>query len=328
MISLVQLLQETFIFEGGKVFKDTEYYTANIDQGNIVMTVQKFTEALGELFKNKKGSFAVLSKPENWLGSTGRKQVPNEKSGLIEAGDIDIAYSGDNFIKNGIIDLEGWGIGEEEYKQVYEAVKSKAKTATEDQIKTTALLRVLVSKIEQANTDLQVNGKSTSSGALHFSFPQYNVSGKKLTQRAQIDLDTGDLDWLTFRNNANISYEEEKEGIKRLHRGQLMLAMFSTAGYTFKSGIGLVDKVTKQPLGKTPAEAVEAFNTHYKPNQPLTRDILSNYEDLLKYVNTNMKGNDLTTTMNTYLRKLEIPNEYIPAHMKQWKASQEKNKTK
>jgi hypothetical protein len=124
------------------------------------------------------------------------------------------------------------------------------------------------------------------------------------------------LDWLTFRNNANISYEEEKEGIKRLHRGQLMLAMFSTAGYTFKSGIGLVDKVTKQPLGKTPAEAVEAFNTHYKPNQPLTRDILSNYEDLLKYVNTNMKGNDLTTTMNTYLRKLEIPNEYIPAHMK------------
>jgi len=328
MISLVQLLQETCIFEGGKVFKDTEYYTANIDQGNIVMTVQKFAEALGELFKNKKGSFAVLSKPENWLGSTGKNQLPNKKSGVIETGDIDIAYSGDNFISNGIVDLKGWGVDEKEYNQIYNTVKSRAITATEDQIKTTALLRVLVSKIEQANTDLQVNGKSTSSGALHFSFPQYNVSGKKLTQRAQIDLDTGDLDWLAFRNNADISIDQEREGIKRLHRGQLMLAMFSTAGYTFKSGIGLIDKNTKELIGKTPAESIDAFNANYKPNQPLTRNILSNYEDLLKYINTNMKGNDLTTTMNTYLRQLEIPNEYIPAHMKQWKASQEKNKTK
>lgn len=326
MIKLTSILK-TILLEGGKVFQGTEYHTANVDQGNIEMTVQKFSEALGDLFQNKRQSFAALSDSKNWLGSTGKKKVPNEKSGVIEAGDIDLAYSGDNFIKDGIVDLKGWGIDEEEYKQVYEAVKSKARTATEEQMKTTALLRILVSKIEKANTDLHVTGKSTGGGVLHFSFPQYNAKGDKLQQRAQIDLDTGDLNWLTFRNNADISYEEEKEGIKRLHRGQLMLAMFSTAGYTFKSGIGLVDKVTKQPLGKTPAEAVEAFNTHYKPNQPLTIEILSNYADLLKYVNANMKGDDLATTMNTYLRQLEIPKEYIPAHMKQWKAEQEKYKT-
>jgi len=323
MIKLTSILK-SILLEGGKVFQGTEYHTANVDQGNIEMTVQKFSEAKGDLLQNKTQSFAALSDSKNWLGPTGKKKVPNEKRGVIEAGDIDLAYLGHNFIKNGIVDLEGWGIGEEEYKQVYEAVKSKARTATEEQMKTTALLRILVSRIEEANTDLHVTGKSTGGGVLHFSFPQYNAKGDKLPQRAQIDLDTGDLDWLTFRNNADISYEEEKEGIKRLHRGQLMLAMFSTAGYTFKSGIGLVDKVTKQPLGKTPAEAVEAFNTHYKPNQPLTLQILSNYEDLVKYVEANMKGEDYVTTMNTYLRQLEIPNEYIPAHMQKWKAEQEK----
>jgi hypothetical protein len=327
MIKLLSLFKD-HILEGGKVFKDTEYDTANIDQGDIEMTVRKFSEALGSLFPNKKASFAALNDRKNWLGSTGKKQVPNEQ-GKIEAGDIDLAYSGDNFIQNGVVDLEGWKISEKDYTEKYDTVKSKAKTATEEQMKTTALLRILVSRIEKdTETDLHVTGKSTGGGVLHFSFPQYNAEGKKLEQRAQIDLDTGDLKWLTFRNNADVSYEEEKEGIKRLHRGQLMLAMFSTAGYTFKSGVGLVDKETKKiSAGKTPAEAVEAFNKTYKPKQPLTMAILSNYGDLLKYVEANMRGEDLTTTMNAYLRQLEIPNEYIPAHMRKWKADQEKKKT-
>jgi hypothetical protein len=336
MIKLLSLFKE-IIREGGNVFTDDDSKTANIEQVNIAKTVEEFVKAMSKIFPKKAQSFNELNNDKNWLGSTGRKQVArNEKGevdpeeGKITSGDIDLAYSSNNFFSGDNVKWEEWGFTKDKYTDMYNAVKSRAKTAKEEQMRVTALLRLIIQKIEEiekrTDTDLKVAGKSTSSGALHFSFPQYNQAGEKLSTRAQIDLDVGDLEWLTFRNNANITKTQEEEGIKRLHRGQLMLALFATAGYTFKAGIGLVDTPTKkQPLGSTPAEAIETFNKKYKPKQPLTREILDNYDQLVTYVENNLKTEeDYNTTMSKYLRELNRTSAYIPKHVQNWIEQQAK----
>ena len=199
MIKLLSLFKE-IIREGGNVFTDDDSKTADIEQVNIAKTVEEFVKAMSAIFTNeeKKKSFEKLNDQSNWLGSTGRKQVArNEKGkvdpekGKITSGDIDLAYSSNNFFSGDNVDWEGWGFTKDEYTDMYNAVKGRAKTATEEQMRVTALLRLIIQKIEErkTDTDLKVAGKSTSSGALHFSFPQYNQAGEKLSTRAQIDLD-------------------------------------------------------------------------------------------------------------------------------------------
>jgi len=94
MISLVGLLKEIYLNEGGNVFKNTEYDTQNIDKDNIAPTIKKFIEDLGKIFPNKKSTFNSLNDTSNWLGSTGRKP---------QSGDVDLAYSSEYFFKNGKI---------------------------------------------------------------------------------------------------------------------------------------------------------------------------------------------------------------------------------
>ena len=189
MIKLLSLFKE-IIREGGNVFTDDDSKTADIEQVNIAKTVEEFVKAMSAIFtdEKKKESFEKLNDPSNWLGSTGRKQVArNEKGevdpekGKITSGDIDLAYSSNNFFSGDNVDWNGWGFTKDEYTDMYNAVKSRAKTAKEEQMRVTALLRLIVNKLNNTSgTDLKVTGKSTSSGALHFSFPQYNQAGKNL----------------------------------------------------------------------------------------------------------------------------------------------------
>ena len=57
MISLISLLKELYLNEGGNVFKNTEYDTENILLANIEPTIKKFVEDLSKIFPDKK----------NWL---------------------------------------------------------------------------------------------------------------------------------------------------------------------------------------------------------------------------------------------------------------------
>ena len=109
MISLVKLLNEILIKEGGNVFKNSEYDAQNILLNNIQPTVNKFVEDLSRLFPSKKLSFKELTNKSNWLGSTGRKS---------ESGDVDLAYSSDNFFVNGKPDTKGWGLDENEFNTI------------------------------------------------------------------------------------------------------------------------------------------------------------------------------------------------------------------
>ena len=91
MISLIELLREILVNEGGNVFKNTEYNTENILLADIEPTLKKFVADLGNVFPNKKSTFAQLSNKSNWLGSTGNKP---------QSGDVDVAYSSEYFFKD------------------------------------------------------------------------------------------------------------------------------------------------------------------------------------------------------------------------------------
>jgi len=301
MISLVRLLNEILIKEGGNVFKNSEYDAQNILLNNIQPTVNKFVEDLGRLFPGKKPSFKELTNKSNWLGSTGRKP---------ESGDVDLAYSSDNFFVNGKPDIKGWGLDENEFNTLYEKLKKASRVATVEQIQIKALVQLIVKKINSGGGDLFSSDKASSAGSIHFSYPQYTPSGERLDTRAQLDLDIGDMDWLKFRFNSDLPKEDPQ--IKGLHRGQLMLAMFAATGYTFKSGKGFVRKDTGEIIADKPQSAMKVFNDEYKPKQPLTLEIINNYNQLMDYIKNNLKPEDRDAILNMFKEALRRADAYVP----------------
>jgi len=304
MISLVGLLKEIYLNEGGNVFKNTEYDTQNIDKDNIAPTIKKFVEDLGKIFPNKKSTFNSLNDTSNWLGSTGRKP---------QSGDVDLAYSSEYFFKNGKIDIEGWGVDTNEYNNLYEKFKKSSRTATDEQVQIRALLDTVVNKINNTGGDLFASNKATNGGTIHFSYPQYALTGEKLDLRTQLDLDSGDMDWLKFRYNSELP--EDNPQIKGLHRGQLMLAMFAVLGYTFKSGKGFIRKETGEIIADKPQGALETFNQEYQPPQPLTLEIINNYDKLMDYIKNNLKIEDQSKILDLFKEALKRAGAYTPENI-------------
>jgi|694.fasta_scaffold110366_3 hypothetical protein len=301
MVSLINLLKEIYLTEGGNVFKNTEYDTENILLANIEPTIKKFVEDLGRLFPNKKSTFNSLNDKSNWLGSTGNKP---------QSGDVDLAYSSEYLFKDGKADTKGWGVDQNEFNTLYEKYKKSSRSATDEAIQVRALLDLIISKINNASGDMFGSNKATNGGTLHFSYPQYDTSGKKLDSRAQLDIDTGDMDWLKFRYNSELP--KDNPNIKGLHRGQLMLAMFAATGYTFKSGKGFIRKETGEIIANKPQEALEVFNQEYKSKEPLTLEIVNNYDKLMNYINNNLKPEDQTKTLDLFRDALKRAGAYIP----------------
>jgi hypothetical protein len=301
MISLIKLLKEIYLNEGGNIFKNTEFDTDDISLNNIAPTIKKFVEDLSKIFPNKKSTFAGLADKSNWLGSTGNKP---------QSGDVDIAYSSEHFFKDGQADTKGWGIDSNEYSQLYEKNKKAARSATDDQIQLKSLIQLIVKKINSAGGDLFASDKASNAGSIHFSYPQYSSTGELLSSRAQLDIDIGDMDWLKFRFNSELPKDDPN--IKGLHRGQLMLAMFAATGYTFKSGKGFIRKETGETIADKPQGALEIFNIEYKPKSPLTLDIINNYDKLMNYIKNNLKPEDKDKTLNMFKEALRRAGAYVP----------------
>lgn len=299
MISLIKILK-TIITEGGNVFTGTEYDTDDILLNNIKPTIDEFVSTLSSIFPKKKSTFTSLSDSSNWLGSTGKKP---------KSGDVDLAYSSEYFFKDGQIDTEGWGVDQNEYTQLYEKNKKAARSASDEQIQVKSLIQLIVKKINGSGKDIHANDKAANGGTIHFSYPQYSDS-EKLDINAQLDLDTGDLDWLKFRYNSELP--DDNQEIKGLHRGQLMLAMFAATGYTFKSGKGFVRKETGDILGDKPQDAIDVFNNEYKPKQPLDLKITSNYNKLMDYVKNNLDPEDKENTLKMFAEALRRAKAYVP----------------
>lgn len=301
MVSLVKLLNEILVGEGGNIFKNSEYETQNIPLNNIQPTLDKFIGDLNRLFPAKNSSFKELLNKDNWLGSTGRKS---------ESGDVDLAYSIDNFFINGEPDIKGWGIDENEFNTLFEKFKKSSRTATIEQIQVKALVVLIVKKINSKGSDLFASDKASGAGSIHFSYPQYSPNGEKLDIKSQFDLDIGDIDWLKFRFNSELPKDDPQ--IKGLHRGQLVLAMFATTGYTYKSGKGFIRKTTRETIADKPQGAMEVFNKEYNPNQPLTLEIINSYSKLMDYVKNNLKPEDKESTLKMFREALRRADAYVP----------------
>ena len=118
------------------------------------------------------------------------------------------------------------------------------------------------------------------------------------------------MDWLKFRFNSDLPKEDPQ--IKGLHRGQLMLAMFAATGYTFKSGRGFIRKETGEIIADKPQGTIEFFNKEYNPKQPLTLEIINNYNKLMTYIKANLKPEDQTKTLDMFKEAVRRAGAYVP----------------
>jgi len=145
MISLVQLLQEICIFEGGNVFSTT----SSIKKENIQPTLEKFTIELKQIYPKIDFKF-------NTLGSVGKKD---------ESGDIDLGMSVDQFMtKDGTPLLDNWNIDKAEFDALYEKIRKRTRSATETQSKLRAMLELAAIDIEKNSQFIDTDIKAAING--------------------------------------------------------------------------------------------------------------------------------------------------------------------
>lgn len=275
---------------GGNVF-----VTARpIKKEYIKPTLLEFFKQLTEVFPKAGPYFRGMKT----LGSVGKKDY---------SGDIDLALSGDAF-KN----IEDWGLDATYVQQLFDGFKKRAKTSSDDQLMKRAVIVAIAQKIEESGKEIGVDVKGSSAGALFMAFPQYDEQGNKLEESVQIDINVGDVDWLSFAYYS----DAYKGNIKGLHRTQLMLALFSVKGYTFSHNYGVKNKETQEIEASTPAQAIELLNRVYEFT--ITPEILSNYFKLQEFIKQNLSKEDLEKVYDTFVKILDSTRADIPEDLQQY----------
>jgi hypothetical protein len=299
MIKLLSLFKDV-ILEGGNVFGTTD----RIKKEDIPPTLENFTEELGKIFPKKKGTFKFQT-----LGSVGQK---------AESGDIDLGYDGNNLVKDGKADLEGWNIDPEEFQQTFDRIRKRARSATEEQSTKRAMLELIAKQVIDAPGPIKADMKAAGNGSLFFEFPQYDEAGNELDKHVQIDINVGDLDWLKF------SYFSKgyTGNIKGLHRTQLLVALFKNKDLTFNHNLGVKDK-EGNILAKNPKQVLDLLNKLYGTN--ISEDIIYDYSELMKYLESNLSESDLHSIYDIYLKILDSTRADIPEHLQDyWIKNQER----
>lgn len=275
---------------GGNIFD----FTGPIKKEDIKPTLLKFFFELKEIFPGASSYFSQMKT----LGSVGKKDI---------SGDIDMALSGQAFQ-----DINDWGLDPEYVQKLFDGFKKRAKTSTDDQLMKRAVIVTIAQKIEQAGKQIAVDVKGSGAGALFLSFPQFDNTGTQLDNSVQIDINVGDVDWLEFAY-----YSDSYQGnVKGLHRTQLMLSLFSNAGYTFSHNYGVKDKETQEIVASTPVQAIEVLNKSY--GFKLTSDILQNYFKLQEFLTSNLDENTLSSIYDTFLKILDSTRADIPEDLQQY----------
>ena len=294
MISLIKLLREVLVDEGGNVFGTT----SSIKKEYILPTLDLFTKELKRLYPKVNFKFETL-------GSVGKKD---------ESGDIDLGMGIDNFIdsKNNPL-LSNWNIDPKEFQATYDTIRKKAKTATELQSTLRAMLQLIAVDIENKSQLITTDSKSAGSGSIFCTFPQYDKDGNKVEDKiVQIDINVGNIDWLKFSYYSN-TY---KDNVKGLHRTQLMVALFQAAGMTFSHGAGVKSKDTGEMVASNPQEAIEALNKAY--NIELTPDVVNDYFELVNYLKKNISKERFNQVLDIYLKILDSTRADIPTDLQDY----------
>lgn len=282
---------------GGNVF----YGSAPIERDNIKPTLSRFFRELGRIFPGAVKHFENITT----LGSTGKKDV---------SGDIDLALD-ENAFKN----LKDWDLDETEIQEYFSKFQKRARSASKQQLMKRAVLTAVAKKVDEEGHNISIDTKSTSNGVLFFQFPQFGPSGEMLDKSVQIDVNVGNVDWLSFSYYSS-SY---KGNVKGLHRTQLMLCLFLIKGYVFSHNYGVKDKETGKVVASTPEQAINLLNDLYDIN--LDQDTLSDYFKLQKYLRSTLDKTTLQELYQAYLKVLDSTRCDIPEDMENiWLDNQEK----
>lgn len=269
---------------GGNVFGNT----APIKKEDIKPTLLQFFKQFKQVFPKAEPFFREMKT----LGSVGKKDY---------SGDIDLALSEKSFDN-----VEDWGLDRNHIMKLFEGFKKRARTSSDDQLMKRAVIVSIAEKIQQSSTDILVDVKGSSSGALFLMFPQYNTEGKELDDNVQIDINVGDVDWLEFSYYSN-TY---KGNVKGLHRTQLLVSLFSNKGYTFSHNYGVKNRDTQEIEASNPQQAIELLNKLYGLN--LDRDTLGDYFKLMETLEAGLAPEELHKVYDIYLKILDSTRADIP----------------
>lgn len=275
---------------GGNVFD----FVGPIKREHIEPTLLNFFSELKKIFPNAGPYFSQMKT----LGSVGKKPL---------SGDIDLALSGKAFDN-----IEDWGLDRDRIITIFDLFKKRAKTSTDEQLMKRAVIVGVAEKIEESGSEIGVDVKGSGAGALFLAFPQYDETNQPIGSSVQIDINVGDVDWLEFAY-----YSDKYEGnVKGLHRTQLMLSLFSNAGYTFSHNYGVKDKETQEIVADNPEQAIQVLNNFYEIN--LTPSILTNYFTLQDYIRQNLSDDQLGKIYDTYIKILDSTRADIPEDLQQY----------
>lgn len=275
---------------GGNVFDSTE----SIKKEHIQPTLAAFLEQISNIFPKAEAFFKEMQT----LGSVGKKDY---------SGDIDLALAGSSFDN-----IEDWGLDENRIQELFTLYKKRARTSTEDQLRKRAIIVSVAEKILDADTEIIADVKGSGAGALFLLFPQYDEANQAVGQNVQIDINVGDVEWLSFAYHST-TYSGN---VKGLHRTQLMVSLFSHKGYIFSHNYGVKSRETQEIVVNNPQQAIDLLNQLYELN--LDRDIVGDYFKLIETLETGLSKEDLYGVYDTYLKILDSTRADIPEDLQEY----------
>lgn len=301
------------ITEGGNVFAGK---TGRIKLENIMPTLTAYFAELKSLFPKKANIFNVSHfdlSPEQQattkhfvpLGSVGK----SPDSGDIDLG-IDASYILDK--KMSAKSIAEWGIDPMAVDATSKLIQSRARTATPEQCRLRAFLKLLVEHINANAPNLHCDEKKVTAGNIFGLYPQIDTNGKNLGIGVQIDWMIGNLGWLTFSYYSS-KYPAETN-VKGLHRTQLLLSMFQAAELQFDHVHGVKDKATGERISTEPVGALKILSDRLNITPPLSQSVASDYFQLQKVIHT-LPPAVINRIYDTYLKILDSTRCDIPADL-------------
>lgn len=285
-----------FLTEGGNVFSGQ---TTSIKREHIPTTLAAYFDELKKLFPKKAKIFnEKMFEP---LGSVGKKAV---------SGDIDLGIDAKNLVDAKISDsaIQDWNLDPAEVDTEFAALKKRAKTANDAQLRMKAFLKVLVRYINQNSTELHCDEKKVTDGNIFGLFTQKDEQGEDLGINVQIDWMVGNIDWLRF-SYYSTAYPTESN-VKGLHRTQLMLSAFQVADMSFNHVSGVKDKATGEVIASNPKQALSVLSKAL--GFTISPADAENYYQLHKLLKSKMTPEQYEHLTNVYFKILDSTRADIP----------------
>lgn len=285
-----------FLTEGGNVFSGQ---TAPIKREHIAPTLQAYFAELKSLFPQKAKIFT--EKTFEPLGSVGKKAT---------SGDIDLGVDTSDLVGKQMsdADIRAWNLEPADVETEFLALKKRAKTANDAQLRMKAFLKILVRYINQNSTALHCDEKKVTDGNIFGLFTQKDQQGENLGINVQIDWMVGNINWLRF-SYYSTSYPADSN-VKGLHRTQLMLSAFQVANMSFNHVTGVKDKTTGEVLATDPKQALAVLGKAL--GFKITDADAENYYQLHKLLKSKMTPEQYDHLTNVYFRILDSTRADIP----------------